>query len=242
MKSGTGTGGRFGRLRHFWRKSAAGRWWRYDCTLLVYRNDRPGDIAEATSGAGIGVNCRAHLERYVAEQRQPGRETFLHMCDARLAAGEQVYTICPEGELLAYAWLVPNQERSWLSAVARELRYPPRSCVMYNAYTRPAARGRGYNTLLAAARGADAFRRNGAENVFTSIEAGNDHAVRAKLATGFRPWLEITLRTRLGRSVHNERRLWDSDAGAAVLSAAASATRRENVATAGNTAPSPQGT
>lgn len=213
------------RLLRAWRKSGAGRWWRYDCTLIVYRMDRPPQPRSPDPGSGVGRNCGEHLERYVSAGQYVGRDRFLRTCAARIAAGEHVYTVCPADRLLAYAWMVPNQARSWMSAVQLELRYPPHSCVLYNAYTLPEARGRGYNTLLARERLADAYLRFGAEVVFSSVEAGNDHAARAKLAVGFRPWREITFSTRLGRSRHGERNLWDAeDPGARRLRHAGSPT------------------
>jgi hypothetical protein len=191
-----------------WRKSAAGRWWRYDCTLIVYRIDRPEDTAGLDPvDVVVGRNRRDHFERFAKHARHLDRGTFLSTCERRILAGEQIYTVCPGEVLLAYAWMVPNQSRSWLTEVRRELRYPERSCVMYDAYTFPEARRRGYNTLLVRARIADAFLRFGAVSVFTSLVAGNEWATRAKLATGFRPWKELGLSTRRGRSIRIERDL-----------------------------------
>ena len=225
-----------------WRRSAAGRWWRYDCTLIVYRIDRPEDTAGLDPMDDVvGRNRRDHLERFAKVAQRLDRGPFLSTCERRIAAGEQVYTVCPDRVLLAYAWMVPNQSQSWLTAVRRELRYPERSCVMYNAYTLPEARGRGYNTLLTRARIADAFLRFGAASVFTSVETGNKVAARVKLATGFRPWKELGLSTRRGRSIRIERDLCAdgaahegrrvSDAGAAI--------RLGIAATGARTAPSP---
>lgn len=188
-----------------WRKSAAGRWWRYDCRLVIYRAERPAEPVDPVGSELVGRNCREHLERFVPVHRHLDRNSFIRTCEQRLEAGEQVYTICPGDFLLAYAWMVPNQERSWLSAVQVEQRYPPRVCVLYNAYTAPEARGRGYNKLLTRARVADAFLRYDASAVFTAIRARNEYAIRAKLATGFQPWKEITLRTRMGRCTRTER-------------------------------------
>ena len=148
--------------------------------------------------------------------------------------------MCPGEVLLAYAWMVPNQSRSLLTSVRREMRYPARSCVMYNAYTFPEVRGRGYNTLLTRARIADAFLRFGAASVFTSVEAGNEFAARVKLATGFRPWKELGLSTRRGRTIHIERDLCaDGAAHDGRSSEAGVAIRPAIAATGPNTTPSP---
>jgi hypothetical protein len=198
----------FARGTRAWRKSAAGRWWRYDCRLIVYRIDRPEDTAGLDPVHDVvGRNRREHLERFAKDAQHLDREAFLSTCERRIEAGEQVYTVCLDDVLLAYGWMVLDQSRSWLSAVQHELRYPERSCVMYNAYTLPEARGRGYNALLSRARVADAFLRFGAASVFTSVDADNDAAGRAKLATGFQPWKELGLSTRRGRSTRIERDL-----------------------------------
>ena len=231
------------RSANAWRKSAMGRWWRYDCRLVIWRAERPAEPADPVDSDLVGRNRREHLERFVAAERRIDRDAFLRTCEQRLAAGERVYTICPGEALLAYAWMVPNQEQSWLSAVKTELRYPPRSCVMYNAYTVRHARGRGYNTLLTRARVADAFLRFGAHGVFTAVEAGSEFAERAKLATGFRPWMEFTLRTRLGRSTRTERRLCiERDRHEPLFRGAAAAFRPGSVATGASTGPNPPGT
>ena len=90
---------------------------------------------------------------------------------------------------------------------------------MYNAYTFPEARRRGYNTLLVRARIADAFLRFGAA-LFTSVEAGNESAACAKLATGLRPWKELGLSEYAHRTRPVRRRCrppgFVSDAGAAI--------------------------
>ncbi len=231
------------RLKNALARSAVGRWCRYDCTLIVYRLDRADYTAGEPPESGFARNCRAHLARYVPDGRHLDRASFLRLCEERIAAGEQVYTVCPGERLLAYGWLVPNQAMSRLTAVARELRYPPRSCVLYNAYTQPEARGSGYNTLLARARIADAFLRFGADSVFTSIERGNVYAARAKRTIGFRPWLEISLRTRWGRNVHTERSVAEPElATGRALSATATEIPPGIGATAGNRVRSLPGT
>ena len=224
-----------------WRKSAAGRWWRYDCTLIVYRIDRPEDTAGLDPVDDVvGRNRRDHLERFPKHAQHLDRGVFLSTCERRIAAGEQVYTVCPGEVLLAYAWMVPNQSRSWLTAVRRELRYPERSCVMYNDYTFPGVRGRGYNKLLTRARIADAFLRFGAASVFTSVEAGNEFAARVKLTSGFRPWKELGLSTRSGRSIRIERGLCaDGAAHDGRVSDAGAAIRPGIAATGASAAPSP---
>ena len=78
---------------------------------------------------------------------------------------------------------------------------------MYNAYTHPAARGRGYNGLVTKARISDAFLEFGAQAVYTAIEPHNHSATRAKDGSGMAPWMELGCTRRLGRTVKKRRML-----------------------------------
>jgi hypothetical protein len=93
--------------------------------------------------------------------------------------------------------------------VRQEVRYPDRSCVLYGAFTTPAARGRGLNGALAHARLADAVGHYGAAFVFTAISTVNDAAVEAKKGIELTPWLELGCRVRFGRQQLTRRVLND---------------------------------
>lgn len=202
------------------RNSALGRWINYDHSLVVFRRARSPYEQIPAGNACVGRDDWSHLEGFESSERWLTRADFLRTCEQRLAAGEHVYTVAEGGRLLAYGWLVPHQERSWFPAVHQELRYPDRASVMYNAYTHPAARGRGFNTLLAAQRIADAFGPFAADAVYTAVNMGNEFAKRAKLAVGMEPWLELGCRTRLGRTQTSRRALVDGGAVGANPSAA----------------------
>lgn len=193
------------------RASRLARWAWYEHEMTVY-SLRLDAFVPGPADATVGRDCWEHLQCYRSRRRLPGREAFLAMTRERLEAGEHVYSICEDGQLLAWAWMVPDQEKSWLPAVRQEVHYPEHSCVLYGAYTVGAARGRGLNGRLTQARLADAILRYGARHAFTVIARDNARAVRAKHATGLTPWLELGCKVRFGREQLSRKVLSEVDA------------------------------
>jgi len=175
-----------------------GRWLWYQHALTVYSFGLQPSHG-ARSPARVEKDSWTDLQGYRKVPGQPTREAFLAMSRQRLEAGEHVYTVCEHGDLLAWAWMVPNQQRSWFPAVRQEVRYPDRSCVLYGAFTMPAARGRGLNGALAHARLADAVGSYGAAYVFTAISTANEAAIVAKKGIVLTAWLELSCSVRFGR-------------------------------------------
>lgn len=180
------------------RDSRLARWAWYDHSMTVY-SLRLDSFVPGPPDDIVVRDCWEHLQCYQPRRRLPGREAFLAMARGRLEAGEHVYTICEGGQLLAWAWMVPRQRRSWLPAVRQEVQYPDHTCVLYGAYTVAAARCRGFNGRLTHARLADAVQRYGSRYAFTVIARDNVAAVRAKHAVELTPWLELGCRVRFGR-------------------------------------------
>jgi hypothetical protein len=180
------------------RDSRVGRWLWYEHALTLYSFGLQ-PTHRARSPARVGKDSWTDLQCYRKAHGQPARDEFLAMSRQRLEAGEHVYTVCEDGELLAWAWMVPNQRRSWFPAVRQEVFYPDRSCVLYAAFTIPAARGRGLNGALAHARLADAVGHYDAAYVFTAISTTNEAALVAKKGIVLTPWLELSCQVRFGR-------------------------------------------
>lgn len=189
------------------RNTTLARWIHSDRQLVIFRIVRPAEPARPDPAGPVHRDDWSHLEKFEVTEHWLTRDTFLATAAERLSQGEHVYTIADAERLLSYGWLVPRQEASWLPAVGQELRYPPGAAVMYNAYTHPAARGRGYNGLVTQARIADAFIEFGAQAVYTAIEPNNLPANRAKDGSGMVPWMELGCTRRLGRTVMKRRTL-----------------------------------
>lgn len=189
------------------RNSGLARWLRYDYTLIVYRRLREPQQQALERSPRVRRDDWAQLERFERTEHWLRRKDFLRTCEQRLAAGEHVYTIADDGRLLAYGWLVPHQKRSWFPAVCQELLYPAGAAVLYNAFTHPAARGRGLHTLVTEERIADAFQVFDADAAYTAVNTANDAARHVKHSTGMEPWLELSCRIRLGRTLVSRRPL-----------------------------------
>lgn len=58
--------------------------------------------------------------------------------------GEHVFTHADEQCLLHYGWFAPKQAESFFSEIRQRYSYPTGTAVLYDFYTDPEARGRGY--------------------------------------------------------------------------------------------------
>jgi RimJ/RimL family protein N-acetyltransferase len=101
------------------------------------------------------------------------KETFLAVARARLAAGDHVYTIVAGERLMHYAWLADCRDTTLVQEVDQTLHYAIPGAVLYDAYTRPDARGRGLHTRSMTARLRDAQALAGARWAYVGCLAGN---------------------------------------------------------------------
>ncbi|WP_163832466.1 GNAT family N-acetyltransferase [Spartinivicinus ruber] len=62
----------------------------------------------------------------------------------RLRKGELMFGVVDNQKILAFAWLIPEAKTSLFPLVKRHFHYPEGSAVIYNVYTSPRARGRGF--------------------------------------------------------------------------------------------------
>jgi ribosomal protein S18 acetylase RimI-like enzyme len=91
--------------------------------------------------------------------------------------------VAREGEeTVAWAWL--GYERVYLPPLGREIHLPPGIAYLYEAYVRPASRGRGIGKALVGARCQQA-RAAGCERLLTHVLAGNQPSLQALRAHGF---------------------------------------------------------
>jgi CelD/BcsL family acetyltransferase involved in cellulose biosynthesis/RimJ/RimL family protein N-acetyltransferase len=97
------------------------------------------------------------------EAWQPTYREFLSSALERIEAGESVYTVAENGRLVHYGWV--HQRRSThLPEVSQRLELPEGSAVLYDFYTHPACRGRGFyqaalRQILAETAGAPQVRQ-----------------------------------------------------------------------------------
>jgi hypothetical protein len=96
--------------------------------------------------AGPSELRRDEVSDLLAFDPLPGlspRQKFLSRALTRLGNGHHVYTRVEGGKLIHHGWAAANQDLAALWEVGQELKLPPRSSILYDYFTHPAARGRG---------------------------------------------------------------------------------------------------
>ncbi|PYR81213.1 MAG: hypothetical protein DMF87_06110 [Acidobacteria bacterium] len=126
------------------------------------------------------------------------RQEFLACALARVGNGHHFHTFTDGGTLIYQGWMAENQARAMLIEVGQEVTLPPRSSVLYDAYTHPAARGRGiYKQSLRCVLHAVASR-GASDWIFIWVEAGNTASRHVIEDAGFEYYGSAFQRTVLG--------------------------------------------
>jgi GNAT superfamily N-acetyltransferase len=167
------------RAHRFWRDQfRAYRLW-----ILERRGGAPppADAAASPPPADVDiVRLDRHARRDWATQQSADadwaqfRIALLHDHDLVVARRGQ--------ETVGWAWL--GFERVHLSPLGREIRLPPGTAYLYDAYVRPSERGRGIGRALVAAR-CEWADRQGIERLVTHVLVGNEASLRSLRACGF---------------------------------------------------------
>jgi CelD/BcsL family acetyltransferase involved in cellulose biosynthesis len=166
---------------------AVRRWaWSRD-VMRLYRIDRSQWIDDPAASRRVEIQ-KNRLEaflRYSGSSRWHSRQHVIGQATRRLEGGEHCYTIVQDGVLAHSAWLQLGAEAITLSEIGAAHRLPPNSGVLYDAYTEPAARGRGLHGLSLRQRVRDAFAM-GADRVFIASQESNRASLSGIEASGFR--------------------------------------------------------
>lgn len=114
----------------------------------VYRMDAAAARSMAGAGTacalGIKVNAMADLLDFKPGESWQRADEFWEQSVARLEERHLSYTIADGGTLLHFGWLGKGQRESRVSEVDQTLKLPEGTVCLYDFYTLPAARGRGY--------------------------------------------------------------------------------------------------
>ena len=132
---------------------------------------------------------------------QPGDRSlqqFLHDSGKRLEEGQTVFTYVENDLLLHYAWIAPRGGPA-PSGLGNEIEIPDNSCVLWDDYTHPAARGRGLHKAAIRAR-AEYARRAGYEHIYINVYADNTPSRKNIEASGFAYAGSMIRRVRWGRA------------------------------------------
>jgi RimJ/RimL family protein N-acetyltransferase len=170
--------------------------------LIVYRMDR-NKAQSLLVDSAFKINSEEDIFCFQQTECWLSRDSFIAEARRRISNGIRIYTITSNDILLHYGWLVPHQERAWFPYVQQYFDFPPKTAVLFNFYTHPAARGRGLYQRAMARMAHDAARIENAEHVFIAVESHNHRSRHAVEKVGFQSVAIPYLRQRFGRTTKN---------------------------------------
>lgn len=147
--------------------------WLWTNRVLLIYSIASGKHSQRSSAIDLHRNALEDLERFHQTESWLTREQFLTEARKRLANGLDIYTAVENNVLVHYCWVVPHQRRGWFPYVQQHYNYPEGSCVYFNAYTHPSARGRGLYTDSLMRVVEDALNVHQASYVYLAIESDN---------------------------------------------------------------------
>jgi CelD/BcsL family acetyltransferase involved in cellulose biosynthesis/GNAT superfamily N-acetyltransferase len=190
-----------GALRHLPRKilTRLSSRWSSRSESLFYR--LPAAAARAFEPVSmLSRDSVADLRYYrPAEESDRSRQVFCNDAIERLEAGQHVYTLVENGLLVHYSWVIEEQETS-ASEFGQPFALEPRSCVLYDDYTHPRARGRGLHKVSLVQRARDAVSLRPIDWVYISVVAENEPSRRNIERLGFQLCASFVREVRFGRT------------------------------------------
>ena len=141
--------------------------------------------ADAPPEAPAGIEIR-FLDRHARRDwicQHAGNEMDWPQFRTALLHDHDLVVAIAEGQPVGWAWV--GYERVYLPPLGREIRLPDGTAYLYEAYVRPAARGRGIGSALVGARCARAAGL-GYAHLLTHVLDGNQPSLRALRRHGFR--------------------------------------------------------
>jgi CelD/BcsL family acetyltransferase involved in cellulose biosynthesis/RimJ/RimL family protein N-acetyltransferase len=165
--------------------------------LRIYRGNREFS-GRFTCDERVATNAIADL--LLIEARSSwDRDAFLAEALERLKRGESVYTICVDGRLAHYGWMVRNQTEPFFSEVQQSITLPPGSVSLYDFYTHPAFRGRGLYRATMSHMLQAAFVDEATQYAYVSVLADNPASRHVIEGLGFRYQRSLHWQRRFGR-------------------------------------------
>lgn len=136
-------------------------------------------------GPPAAVNALSDLCSFEPAYDWQSRQAFLLESMNRLEAGNRCYTVCANGKLLHVGWLAPRQTESLFSEINQCFRYPEPGAALYDFFTAPDARRRGYYQRTIYQMLMDLKREGATSIAYISVLAGNVASRRAIENIGF---------------------------------------------------------
>jgi CelD/BcsL family acetyltransferase involved in cellulose biosynthesis/GNAT superfamily N-acetyltransferase len=148
--------------------------------LRIYSQPLVRDLESTSSelpsppGGVIRIDEVDLLLKYARANRDAlPRQRFLSEVLARLEVGERCYAVEADGMLAHYGWLARARGESQMSEVGARFEPPPDSAWLYDFYTHPSFRGRGFYAATLRAMLRDAAAVCHAQNAFIAVLATN---------------------------------------------------------------------
>ena len=165
-----------------WRKFVA--WFEKRREYRVYFADRT-TATSRSHDARVQRNSLTDLFNFEPVETWQTREAFLSDALSRLKSGEFVYTLRVGDRLACVGWMVRLQSKSFLTEVQQSITFGPGTSTLYDFYTHPDFRGRGFYRALLGHMIFDAFIDDRVNRVCIGVLADNVSSRRAIEASGF---------------------------------------------------------
>lgn len=141
--------------------------------MRVYTFDAE-KIASVPNPNLMNRNCLEDLLKYEpTESWHLTASAFHRLSINRLSEGSQVYTRVEAGKLAHYGWLVEREEKSFIPEINQYFTLPPDSAVLFDFFTHPQARGKGFYQSSMRQMLHDAARAPNLRQVYISVLADN---------------------------------------------------------------------
>jgi len=135
-----------------------------------------------------------------SESWQPELREFAGIAIDRIAEGCHFYSHVESGRLAHWGWLSGRRETSELSEVGQTITLPSGSAALFDYYTRPEYRGRGFYRRALQQMMVDAAAIPGVEDVVIGVLAGNKPSRHVIEKAGFRYWRSFHQKRIAGRT------------------------------------------
>jgi RimJ/RimL family protein N-acetyltransferase len=144
-----------------------------------------GAHIDLPTGPTMHQNDWSDLLKFNPVESWQNKTQFLTEARERIERGERVFTHADGETLLHYGWFAPDQKESFFSEIQQRYQYPPGSAVLYDFYTDPDARGRGFyrSNLLQMLQRAAA--ETGIKQIYISVNADNGASRHVIESVGF---------------------------------------------------------
>jgi len=149
----------------------------------VYRMER-GMAANWQADARVHQNDIDGLLCFEPGETWQSRDDYLSSALERLEAGNRAYTICQDGQLAHSGWMAA-QTQSNMTEVKQSITLPEGSVTLYDFYSDPAWRGRGFYRITLERMLRDAFADPAIQYAYIMVLADNTPSRRVIEKLGF---------------------------------------------------------